>query len=488
MPLHWVLHSLPLFGALGVLAVCYSYWIVLKAWRESENLAGLILLGLLISSVAFFHDIARAMGFIAAPVEIAPASFLCLIFIQTYALVQRFAESFDQIRELSEQLQTAHNALQQSHTQLQKNHEVVLMELEEARQLGNYQLEEMLGAGGMGEVWRASHRLLARPAAIKLVLSEKFDQSDEQRRLRFEREAQATAQLRSPHTVELYDYGCSPKGEFYYAMELLDGLDLAGFVEHYGPMPAARVIHLLHQACLSLAEAHGQGLIHRDIKPANLFLCRVGVEFDFLKILDFGLVKAQTASETLRHEEPAWPDEVPSELLDSFDNSALSSYETLDASSLHTNSSQGSLSSQNLTIAGMITGTPAYMSPEQITGRAIDGRSDLYALACVAYWLLSARAVFPGDEPATLLFQHMTMEVSPLEKVCKQPVPAELSELILDCLSKSPKDRPKNAIVLLERLEHMRKKYPWTNEEAREWWIRHQPDKKRALETQETLV
>ncbi len=215
-----------------------------------------------------------------------------------------------------------------------------------AEELGSYRLVALLGHGGMGEVWRAEHRMLARDAAIKLV---RAGDGGVPRELvaRFEREAKATAGLRSPHTVQLYDFGRSDDGAFYYVMELLDGYTLDRLVERHGPLVPARVVHILRQACRSLAEAHGTGLVHRDIKPGNIFLCRYGGEADFVKVVDFGLVK-------------------------------------------DVSSGGGS----NLTQTGLIAGTPAFMPPEMALGKDVDGRADLYALGCVGY--------LPPDGPARL--------------------------------------------------------------------------------------
>ena len=169
-------------------------------------------------------------------------------------------------------------------------------QLKQARELGSYELMEQLGAGGMGTVWRARHRFLARDAAVKLVKVEALGATDsaaQSQLLRFEREAQATALLRSPHSIRLFDFGAADDGSFYYVMEMLEGRDLETVVREFGPLPPERVVYLLRQVCHSLAEAHARGMVHRDIKPANLFLCRLGLEFDFVKVLDFGLVQTR---------------------------------------------------------------------------------------------------------------------------------------------------------------------------------------------------
>ncbi len=228
--------------------------------------------------------------------------------------------------------------------------------LRRAREIGSYQLVRLLGHGGMGEVWLAKHRMLARPAAIKLIRPEALGADLASRTTvltRFEREAQATAALRSYHTIQLYDFGVTQEGSFYYVMELLKGLNLDSLVTRFGPIPAARAVHLLRQVCHSLEEAHESGLIHRDIKPANIYACRLGLEYDFVKVLDFGLVKASGKREA---------------------------------------------GAAELTAEGIATGTPAFMAPEMALGKGeIDGRVDIYGVGCVGYWLLTGQRVFEAD-------------------------------------------------------------------------------------------
>ncbi|HEX2798313.1 MAG TPA: serine/threonine-protein kinase, partial [Thermoanaerobaculia bacterium] len=226
-----------------------------------------------------------------------------------------------------------------------------------ARELGSYRLVALIGHGGMGEVWRAEHRMLARDAAIKLVRGG-ADASGRELMARFEREAKATAALRSPHTVQLYDFGRSDDGAFYYVMELLEGFTLEEIVRRFGPLPGGRVVHLLRQVCHSLAEAHAAGLVHRDIKPGNIFVCRYGGDPDFVKVLDFGLVKTLAAS------------------------------------------------AADLTQTGLLAGTPAYMPPEMALGRAVDGRTDLYALGAVGYTLLTGLPVFDRKTALETIHDH----------------------------------------------------------------------------------
>jgi eukaryotic-like serine/threonine-protein kinase len=304
-----------------------------------------------------------------------------------------------------------------------------------AREMGSYRLGERLGSGGMGEVWRAQHRMLARPAAIKLIRPEVLGARDPESRnvlvRRFEREAQATALMRSVHTLELYDFGVTDDGTFYYVMELLEGSNLAELVERFGPVPAERAVHFLRQICDSLAEAHEAGLIHRDIKPANVYACHYGREVDFIKVLDFGLVKHGG----VRDEE-----------------------------------------ADKLTADHVAGGTPAFMSPEQALGdKGVDGRSDLYAVGCVAYWLLTGTLVFRGRSAMETIVMHVNREAEPPSRRTELPIPAELEAIVLACLAKSPGARPQTADELTARLDSVPLAHEWTAPRAREWWKKHRP-------------
>ena len=308
-------------------------------------------------------------------------------------------------------------------------------EVAAARALGSYRLEEKLGAGGMGEVWRARHRMLARPAAIKVIrpaiTQNGHGEISEDARRRFEREAQVIARLRSPHTVDLFDFGVAENGAFYYVMELLDGLDVDRLVRRFGPLPPERAIFVLRQICHSLSEAESCGLIHRDIKPANIFLCRYGEDHDFVKVLDFGLVKA-------------------------FDDSA----------------DQGPELSREHTVHG----TPAFIAPEQALGRSnLDGRVDIYATGCVAYWLLTGHLVFTADTSMALLLQHVHTPASPPSGRAEQHIPEALDRLVLSCLAKDPSQRPQSARELSSRLGEINGGDAWTETRARDWWSKHQP-------------
>jgi hypothetical protein len=310
-------------------------------------------------------------------------------------------------------------------------------EVRKARELGSYRLLERLGQGGMGEVWRARHRLLARPAAIKLIRPQAAPAIlGSEAATRFEREAQAIASLRSPHTVNLFDFGIADDGTFYYVMELLDGLDAERIVKEFGAMPAARVIYVIRQVCHSLSEAESVSLVHRDIKPANIILCRYGEDYDFVKVLDFGIVKAI--------QEPGNAAGEP----------------TLTA----------------LTAEHVVRGTPAFMAPEQVLGgRPVDHRADIYGIGCLMYWLLTGELVFTGDTPMQLLVRHAQETPDPPSARTELPIPKELDAIVLACLAKDPSDRPQTARALARRLEAVPVTGEWNPDLARAWWETHRP-------------
>lgn len=291
----------------------------------------------------------------------------------------------------------------------------------EAKQLGQYQLEEKLGAGAMGVVYKGRHAMLRRPTAIKLLDA---DVVTDVSIARFEREVQITSQLTHPNTVQIFDFGRTPEGVFYYAMEYLEGIDLQTLVEKYGPQSPGRVIHLMRQMCGSLYEAHSKGLVHRDVKPANLFLTRRGGEADVVKVLDFGLVRAREDGRD-------------------GDDRAMA-------------------------------GTPLYMSPEaiQLPG-SVDGCSDIYAVGAVGYFLLTGRTVFEANTVMELCDKHLNEPpVAPSVRLGK-PVPVELEEAILACLEKSRAKRPQTARDLAQRLARCPAAAEWSIEEAEVWWSRH---------------
>ena len=323
---------------------------------------------------------------------------------------------------------------------------------ERAQQLGSYKLVEKLGAGGMGEVWRAQHQLLAREAAIKLVRPDAL--SDPQHAPlvieRFRREAQTLASLRSRHTIELFDYGTTDDGAFFFVMELLDGLDLSALVRAHGPQPAARVISILAQACQSLAEAHDAGLLHRDIKPANLYLCRAADEVDILKLLDFGIVHSAA---------------------DPIDPALLAS----DAGGPRSVTTTGT--GERLTAVGVVVGTPGYIPPEQAIGEKLDARGDLYALGCVAWFLLTGAEVFPGTDGDEVIHMHVTQPTPSLRDKVHGWLPPELEDLIVSCLAKQPRSRPPDARALAEALYaiDIPPEHAWTRRHASAWWASLRP-------------
>ncbi len=297
-----------------------------------------------------------------------------------------------------------------------------------ARELGSYELGELLGRGGMGEVYKATHRMLARPAAIKLIRPEMLRAQDgESAQIttqRFRREAEAAANLRSPHTVELYDFGVTDDQIMYFVMELLDGMDLQSLVRAHGPLPAGRAVYILRQVCASLEEAHARGLVHRDVKPANIHVGRLGLEHDFVKVLDFGLVK----------------------------------------------SIGGAGVEQSLaTAAGLTPGTPAYMAPEMALGEAVDARADIYSLGCVAYFLLTGAMVFESSNVYQAIAMTLRDEPVPPSQRTDNSIPPALERLILACLAKKPQDRPRSVAELSRALAAI-DAAPWGEEQAREWW------------------
>ncbi|MEO1483237.1 MAG: protein kinase [Myxococcota bacterium] len=296
-------------------------------------------------------------------------------------------------------------------------------------QFGHYELRERFARGGMGEVWRARHRMLGRDAAIKVIRSDVLEGAASDAMLhRFEREARATSALKSPHTVQIYDYGITEDGVFYYAMELLDGIGLDTLVQRYGPLPAGRVIHILLQVCESLAEAHGSQLTHRDIKPGNILLCRYGLKRDFAKVVDFGLVKSSAREE---------------------------------AATAH---------------AAPLVGTPAFMPPEVAElGAVHDARSDLYALGCVGYWLLTGTLVFEAKTSMAMVLAHVRSPVEKPSSRTELPIPADLENVILACLSKNPDERPPSAEALAGMLRGCVVDEPWNEPDAAAWWNLHSP-------------
>jgi hypothetical protein len=294
-----------------------------------------------------------------------------------------------------------------------------------AQQIGQYRLEQKLGAGGMGVVYKGQHAMLRRPTAIKMLDVDKVNEGSIQR---FEREVQITSQLNNPHTVAIYDFGRTPEGVFYYAMEFLDGIDLQSLVERYGPQPVPRVIHILLQVCSSLYEAHSLGLVHRDIKPANIMLNRRGGEPDVVKVLDFGLVKATDEQQQA-----------------------------------------------GLTQQASLTGTPLYMSPEAIQlPNSVDARSDIYAVGAVGYFLLTGQPVFEADNVVDLCQKHVTTPPAPPSDRVRTSIPPELEAALLACLEKSRAKRPQTARDLAALISRCAEATAWSIEDSDAWWGRHE--------------
>jgi serine/threonine-protein kinase len=293
------------------------------------------------------------------------------------------------------------------------------VEVGAVREYGGYRLLEPLGSGGMGEVWLARHRLVEREAAVKLIRPEALGGDRSMLVRRFEREAQATARLHSPHTVSLYNYGVSEDGLLYYVMEYLEGYDLEKLVKRTGPLPASRTAFILHQVCESLIEAHEAGLIHRDIKPQNILLCRLGASYDFVKVLDFGLVKMEEGGDLTR---------------------------------------------------GAIAGTPSYLAPEIALGNAAGARSDIYSAGCVAYWLLTGRTPFDQPTEEETVQAHAHEIPTPPSRRTVNEIPSALEEIVMACLEKNPDLRPQTARELARRLGNTKLAEGWDRARAEACW------------------
>jgi tRNA A-37 threonylcarbamoyl transferase component Bud32 len=297
---------------------------------------------------------------------------------------------------------------------------------------GRYRLLAPIGAGGMGEVWKASHEMLARQAAVKLVRPRTTASSARQADLwveRFRREANVIAGLQSPNTIYLYDFGVSRDGQFYYAMELLDGISLETLVKTFGPQPVGRVRSIVSQICTSLEEAHQRNLVHRDLKPSNVMLCKLALTYDFIKVLDFGLAKCAACEDV-----------------------------------------------QQLTAEGTAAGTPGYIAPEVALGEErIDGRADVYALGCIIYFLLTGTLVFPDSNPMTMAIKHCQAKPDPPSTRTELPIPQDLEAIVMRCLEKKPDDRPSSAREVALLIEECC--FPsWTQKDAIVWWEKHLPE------------
>jgi serine/threonine-protein kinase len=312
--------------------------------------------------------------------------------------------------------------------------------IREIGKLGQYTLEEKIGEGGMGVVYKATHAMLRRPAAIKLLSKERSSAKDQ---LRFEREVQLTSRLRHPNTVSIFDYGRTSEGVFYYVMEYLDGLDLEQLVARHGPVAPARAIHILRQVCGALGEAHALELVHRDIKPANIVLMARVDEPDVVRVVDFGLAR-----------------------------------------SIERNTDESRV--------GALTGTPLYLSPESITNpEATDARSDIYALGAVGYFLLAARNVFDGSTVVEVLSRHMLEAPTPPSTRLGRPLPPDLEAVIMQCLAKDRDARPASAASLSEALLNCEDAARYDRNAALTWWQERGPNprsERRAPDSPTTMV
>lgn len=294
--------------------------------------------------------------------------------------------------------------------------------------LGNYFLHRILGEGGMGKIYVASHTMLCRPAAVKVIQAGGPDPEAMVRR--FEREVLLASTLTHPNTITVYDFGRSEADTFFYAMEYLEGSDLQRMVEKFGPLPAARAVYILRQICGSLAEAHGKNIVHRDIKPSNIFLTHRGNIFDFVKVLDFGLAK---------HLQEGG---------DSF-----------------------------LTPARSFFGTPLYFAPEAMHGMAaVDARSDIYNLGGLAYWMLTGHPPFDPASKVQLIIEHISKPPLPPSQITELPIPGALESIVLKCLEKDPQSRFQSISSLEEALNQVPLEAPWTPAQAELWWKVHRPD------------
>jgi serine/threonine protein kinase len=302
----------------------------------------------------------------------------------------------------------------------QRMHERSLLSGPRLRNLGQYSIGERIGSGGMGTVYMGQHQLLRRNVAVKVLEGPAISPRAISR---FEREVQATAKLRHPNTVSIYDYGRTESGEFFYVMEWVDGITLQQLVNEYGRQPPERVIYLLLQVCGSLSEAHQKGIVHRDIKPANIMVTAESGLYDSVKLLDFGLVKEVDCENTL------------------------------------------------LTVTDSFTGTPSYMSPEAVRDATkVDHRSDIYSLGAVGYTLLAGVPVFEGGTAVDVCVKQLNEEpIRPSERIGER-LPDDLQNVLLSCLRKFPEERPRTVDELAETLQHCADSTRWSFGEARRWW------------------
>jgi len=295
-------------------------------------------------------------------------------------------------------------------------------ELGEGRKIGPYRLMRRIGEGGVAVIYLARHALLKRPTAVKLM---KPARMTDVLIARFEREVQLASSLSHPNTIEIFDYGRTRDGLLYYAMEYLDGMTVAEIVARDGAVPVARTIHILRQVCAALAEAHGKGIVHRDISPDNIMVCRHGGQLDFVKVLDYGLVKQMDPK----------------------------------------------LQTKDLTRGLRIVGTPLYMAPERLRDPAdVDARADVYAVGAVAYTMLTGRRMFPATDDLALTTQILNEAPMPLAEAASRPIPAELEHLVMSCVAKRREHRTQRIADLAEAFEALAAEHRWTQADAEAWW------------------
>lgn len=422
--LRWA--ELAIFGLPGFFLVVLQYQTVLLNANRGEHqwlMFNLMLCiafwyALIFIYATFIPNTWRRAALFITPMALAPVAVLLL---QLYEL-----PGIRETVRINETILIALMMLVASAASVFGTHTIGALRREafEARQLGQYRLKRLLGAGGMGEVYLAEHMLLKRPCAIKLIHASR--DHDPTAVARFEREVRATAELSHWNTIEIYDYGRSETGTFYYVMEYLPGLSLGELVQRFGPLPPERVIHLLKQTCEGLNEAHQAGLIHRDIKPGNIFAAKRGGAYDVAKLLDFGLVRA-----------------------------------------IHPTADD------NATQDGLITGSPLFMPPEQaLADGEPDARSDIYALGAVAYYLLTGRPPFQGHKPMQVLVAHARDPVTPPSRHCPG-LPPDLERIVLQCLAKRPEDRFQDVRDLAAALSQCEAANRWTADVAARWWKEH---------------
>ena len=298
---------------------------------------------------------------------------------------------------------------------------VMRLRKESGRRLGAYRLGQRIGEGGVANVYLAQHDLLKRPTAVKLL---KPARATDEMIARFEREVQLASSLSHPNTVEIFDYGRTRDGLFYYAMEYLDGMTVAELLQRQSPLPVPRAVHILRQVCAALGEAHARNIVHRDVKPENVMVCRYGGIYDFVKILDFGLVKH--------------------------------------ISEKH---------SRDLTRTLRILGTPLYMAPERLKNPAdVDARADIYAVGALAFLMVTGRRLFESSDDLELTTRILNEEPPRASELAPQPIPLELDLIVTSCVEKKRELRPQRVADLVEAFDALAREHRWTQREAQEWW------------------